>query len=100
MTDQQAVDAAFRCHAVAIRREDDPPIPGEPYVSMATAKELCVKLILGERATIEAQRDALAYLETEARRLADCYKPGSDGRNTFVIFADKIAARLKRRGEG
>lgn len=34
----------------------------------------------------------LAYLEAEARRFAGFYSPGSDGRNTFIIFADKIAA--------
>ena len=36
--------------------------------------------------------DALAYLESEARRIADMYSAGSDGRNTFVIFAEKIAS--------
>jgi len=35
---------------------------------------------------------ALTYLESEARRFADFYPDGSDGRNTFVIFADKVAA--------
>lgn len=38
------------------------------------------------------ERDKLAHLEREARRFADFYDHGSDGRNTFVIFADKIAA--------
>jgi hypothetical protein len=36
--------------------------------------------------------DKLAYLEAEARRFAGFYPESSDGRNTFVIFADKIAA--------
>lgn len=32
----------------------------------------------------------LQYLEAEARRFAAFYPEGSDGRNTFLIFADKI----------
>jgi len=45
--DVQAVEAMnawiereFAGHGVAIRRETDPPIPGEPFMSMADAKEL------------------------------------------------------------
>jgi hypothetical protein len=33
-----------------------------------------------------------AKIETEARRYAEMYEPHSDGRNTFVIFADWVAA--------
>lgn len=40
--------------------------------------------------TEEVER--LAYLEAEARRFAGMYPEASDWRNTFVIFADKIAA--------
>jgi hypothetical protein len=35
--------------------------------------------------------DKLTYLEAEARRFAGLYPEASDGRNTFVMFADKIA---------
>ena len=41
---------------------------------------------------IERLRRHLVHLEQEARRFAGFYEQGSDGRNTFVIFADKIAA--------
>jgi hypothetical protein len=40
--------------------------------------------------------DRLTYLESEARRFADFYPLGSDGSNTFVIFADKIASMRER----
>lgn len=40
-----------------------------------------------------ARRDAALHeAESEARRFAGCYPHGSDGRNTFVMLADKIAA--------
>lgn len=34
------IEREFTGHGVAVRREDDPPIPGEPLMSMAEAKEL------------------------------------------------------------
>ena len=43
-------------------------------------------------AQLTADAARIAELEAEARRFADCYPEGSDARNTFVIFADKIAA--------
>lgn len=45
-----------------------------------------------------AEASALAHLESEARRFAGFYPEGSDGRNTFEIFANKIAA-LRTTGE-
>ena len=52
--------------------------------------------LLDRLAALEAERAAgearVVELEREARRFADCYPESSDGRNTFVIFADKIAA--------
>jgi len=45
----------------------------------------------GEKAAVAAIMAVTAYLEAEARRYADFYKPHSDGRNTFVMFADMIA---------
>ena len=39
--------------------------------------------------------ETLQYFETEARRFAEMYPQSSDGRNTFVIFADKIAEKMK-----
>jgi hypothetical protein len=36
--------------------------------------------------------EALTEAEAEARRFAEFYPETSDGRNTFVILADKIAA--------
>lgn len=37
---------AFAGHGVAIRAENDPPIPGEPFMSMAVAKDICRGLLL------------------------------------------------------
>lgn len=34
------IEREFAGCGVAVRREDEPPIPGEPLMSMATAKEL------------------------------------------------------------
>lgn len=45
----------------------------------------------GEIAAVAAILSITAHLEAEARRIAGMYAPHSDGRNTFVIFADKIA---------
>ena len=45
-----------------------------------------------QSATIERMREEVVWLEAEARRIANFYPEASDGRNTFVIFADKIAA--------
>jgi len=39
-----------------------------------------------------AQAGDLLHLESEARRFASMYPQHSDGHNTFVMFADKIAA--------
>lgn len=63
----------------------------------------------GDRGTLEryAMQPAVAailavtaHIEAEARRYAGFYETGTDGRNTFVIFADAIsdltAERLAR----
>lgn len=39
-----------------------------------------------------ASRTLIQKIEAEARRYAEMYQPSSDGRNTFVIFADWVAA--------
>ena len=43
MTD--AVDQAFAGYGMALRREDEPPIPGEPLMSMADAKRITRELL-------------------------------------------------------
>ena len=45
----------------------------------------------GEKAAVAAILAATAFIEDEARRYAGFYKPASDGRNTFVIFADMVS---------
>lgn len=45
-------------------------------------------------ARIEALEAALRRMEAEARRYAEMYPQSSDGRNTFVMFADWVAAAL------
>jgi len=39
MTDDD-INALFSGYGMALRRENDPPIPGEPLMSIATAKEI------------------------------------------------------------
>ncbi len=39
------VDAAFAGYGMALRREDEPPIPGEPLMSMADAKRITRELL-------------------------------------------------------
>lgn len=41
---------------------------------------------------VERLREALREAESETRRFAEIYPLGTDGRNTFTILADKIAA--------
>jgi hypothetical protein len=45
----------------------------------------------GEKAAVAAIVAVTAHIEAEARRYAGFYKPHSDGRNTFVIFADAVS---------
>jgi len=57
----------------------------------------------GETAAVDALLKATAFIESEARRYAAFYSPHSDGRNTFVIFADMVsdltAERVNRHWE-
>lgn len=39
------VDRAFSGYGMALRREEDPPIPGEPLMSMAEAKRITRELL-------------------------------------------------------
>lgn len=44
----------FRGHGVAIRRQDQPPIPGEPFMSMQVAKHFAkLACELGQRESAE-----------------------------------------------
>lgn len=47
---EDEADRAFRGYGVAIRREDDPPIPGEPFMSMADAKRITRELLAAQAA--------------------------------------------------
>lgn len=38
----------------------------------------------------------IQFLEDEATRYAEMYRPNSDGRNTFVIFRDIISGEIQR----
>ena len=44
-------------------------------------------------AEASALRAKIGAIEAEARRYAEMYPQSSDGRNTFVIFADWVASR-------
>lgn len=45
----------------------------------------------GTQAAVDAICAVTAFIEDEARRYASFYPDASDGRNTFVIFADMVA---------
>lgn len=44
----------------------------------------------------ERMREALREVESEAHRYAGFYPQSSDGRNTFVMFADMVASKALR----
>ena len=46
-------------------------------------------------ATLKTAREALAHVEAESRRYAAMYDQGTDGRNTFIIFADMVSALIQ-----
>lgn len=54
----------------------------------------------GTQAAIDAIGTLTAFIEAEARRYAAFYPEASDGRNTFVIFADMVRDMTAQRAEG
>lgn len=54
----EEIDDLFKGYGMAIRRVDDPPVPGEPVMSIATAKEIC-------RAALQSLTEKLAEMEAE-----------------------------------
>ena len=65
----------------------DPRGPNAKFI--AAANPAAVLALLAEHDRLRA---ALEAAESEARRYADFYPQSSDGRNTFIILADRIAA--------
>lgn len=73
----------FSGHAVAIRRQDDPPIPGEPFMSMAAAKDICRAALTASRSSndeiVEVLEEVLAIPAVRAvlgtRHTSDCNCP-------------------------
>jgi hypothetical protein len=51
------VDRAFAGYGMALRREDEPPIPGEPLMSMADAKRITRELLARRDASELTKRD-------------------------------------------
>lgn len=47
------IEQNFAGHGVAVRAQDEPPIPGEPLVSMAVAKDL-IRAAVAKFATLES----------------------------------------------
>lgn len=45
----------------------------------------------GTQAAVDAITTLTGFIEAEARRYAGFYPEASDGRNTFVIFADMVS---------
>jgi len=54
----------------------------------------------GEKSAVAAILAATNFIEAEARRYAGFYQQGSDGRNTFVIFADMVCDLTAQRVSG
>lgn len=46
------------------------------------------------KAEIARLRSVIQNIEVEARRYAEMYPQSSDGRNTFIIFADWVASQI------
>jgi hypothetical protein len=69
---------------------------------LAVSQKLCtayeeaigddVGTILALKSSVAELEGALETAESEARRYAEMYPQSSDGRNTFIILADRIAA--------
>jgi hypothetical protein len=57
--DDAHIDEAFSGHGVAIRREDESPIPGEPFMSMAEAKAICSRLLDAQAAALSSLPSAV-----------------------------------------
>lgn len=53
----------------------------------------------GTQAAIDAIGSLTAFIEAEARRYAAFYPEASDGRNTFVLFADMVSDLTAERVE-
>ncbi len=78
--DVRDIDAAFRGYGMAVRKKTDPPIPGEPLMSMAEAKRIAGELVV-------------AALRTPAREVPDHLVPIEAG-----IWGPQTASALRKRG--
>lgn len=88
MTDTEAqlnewIEATFRGHGRAIRRETDEPYPGEPYMSMADAKDLTRRAVVVFAARLTAENTRLRKALEE---IADC---------TTAYWRDEIRALVR-----
>jgi hypothetical protein len=54
----------------------------------------------GTQAAIDAIGALTGFIEAEARRYAALYPEASDGRNTFVIFADMVSGLTAQQVSG
>lgn len=54
----------------------------------------------GTQAAVDAIGALTAFIEAEARRYAGHYSERTDGRNTFVMFADMVATLTEQRVSG
>lgn len=51
------IEEHFSGHGMAMRRENDPPIPGEPLMSMAVAKDLVRRAVADKILTADGAKD-------------------------------------------
>lgn len=66
--------------------------PTAPSVAINWNNALDLANWILSRTSDHAQDPLVQKIEAEARRYAEMYPQSSDGRNTFVIFADWVAA--------
>lgn len=89
------IERKFAGHGVAIRREGEPPIPGEPLMSMEVAKGLAREMYESLLCDIERLREALEPFaryytmnDCQSRSPDDAIEvPISDLHRAFVVHS-------------
>jgi len=95
MTDDD-INALFSGYGMALRRENDPPIPGEPLMSIATAKEIVrpyfARLKMLDPEVVARVQKQVEYVETHSL-VIPCVLSLSDVKAMLAALAVPIATR-------